>query len=56
MIQEKNQIKDLVTINVNNDTELNWWADHFEINKDKIKEAVNRVGTLAEAARRYLQK
>jgi hypothetical protein len=56
MIQDKNPIKDLSIINVNNDEELNWWAEHFGINKDKIKEAVNRVGPSIEAVRRYLQK
>jgi len=56
MIQHKIPIKDLSIINVNDDEELNWWAEHFEINKDKIKEAVDRVGPSIEAVRRYLQK
>jgi len=54
--QVKNLPKDLNSININDNVELEWWADHFEINKDKIKDAVNIVGSSLEAVRRYLQK
>ncbi|HXL55680.1 MAG TPA: DUF3606 domain-containing protein [Chitinophagaceae bacterium] len=54
--QVRNSPKDPGTINVNDEFELDWWADHFEINKDKIKDAVNVVGASLESVRRYLQK
>jgi hypothetical protein len=56
MTETKNPPKDLTTININDETELKWWAEHFGINKDKIKEAVIRVGASLESVRRYLQK
>jgi hypothetical protein len=56
MTEVKNPPKDLTIINVGNDAELEWWADYFQINKDKIKEAVIRVGPLVISVRRYLQK
>jgi hypothetical protein len=44
------------TIDVNNEAELNWWADFFGINKDKLKDAIKMVGTSIKSIRRYLQK
>jgi hypothetical protein len=52
----KNAPKNPDTININDELELEWWADHFGINKDKIKHAVNMVGPSVESVRRYLQK
>ena len=54
--QIKNLPKEATSININDDVELEWWANHFNINKDKIKDAVNRVGTSIEAIRRFFQK
>jgi Protein of unknown function (DUF3606) len=56
MTEIKNQPKDATIINIDNDAELEWWAEYFQINKDKIKEAVIRVGTSVISVRRYLQK
>jgi|KBSMisStandDraft_5_1062788.scaffolds.fasta_scaffold37159_3 hypothetical protein len=56
MTEIKNPPTDLTVININNEAELEWWADNFQINKDKIKEAVIRVGSSVESIRRYLQK
>ena len=56
MTEIKNAPKDLTIININDEAALEWWADNFEINKDKIKEAVIRVGSSVESIRRYLQK
>ena len=56
MTEIKNPPKDLTVININNEAELEWWADYFQINKDKIKEAVIRVGSTTLSVRRYLQK
>ena len=54
--QTKNLPKDATSININDNVELEWWADDFNINKDKIKDAVNRVGASIEAVRRFFQK
>jgi len=54
--QFKNLPKETNLININDKVELEWWADHFNINKDKIKDAVNKVGASLEAVRRFLQK
>ena len=56
MTDIKNPPKDLTIINIDNTAELEWWAEYFQINKDKIKEAVIRVGSSVESVRRYLQK
>lgn len=54
--QIKNLPKETDSININDNVELEWWAEYFNINKDKIKDAVNRVGSSVEAVRRFLQK
>ena len=56
MTEIKNPPKDLTIINIDDESELEWWSDYFQINKDKIKEAVIRVGASLEAVRRHLQK
>jgi hypothetical protein len=53
--QIKNSTKETTAININDTVELEWWANRFNINKDKIKEAVNRVGASVESVRRFLQ-
>jgi predicted DNA-binding protein YlxM (UPF0122 family) len=54
--QIKNLPKENNLINIQDDVELEWWAEYFNINKDKIKDAVNRVGASLQAVRRFLQK
>jgi hypothetical protein len=56
MTETKNPLKDSTIINIDNESELEWWSDYFQINKDKIKEAVLIVGSSIESVRRYLQK
>lgn len=56
MTEIKNPPKDLTIINIHNEAELEWWADYFHIMKDKIKEAVIRVGPSVASIRRFLQK
>jgi len=56
MTEIKNPPKNLTVININNEAELEWWSNYFQINKDKIKEAVMRVGSSITSVRRYLQK
>lgn len=53
--QIKNSPKETNSININDTVELERWAERFNINKDKIKEAVNRVGASVESVRRFLQ-
>ena len=43
-------------INIDNEQELNQWAEYFNIHKDKIKEAVSIVGASTDALHIYLQK
>jgi len=43
-------------INVNEDYELQYWSEKFGVSRDKIKEAVEAVGTSVEAVQKYLNK
>jgi Protein of unknown function (DUF3606) len=43
-------------ININSEEELDWWAEYFNIHKDKVKEAVSIVGTSTDALHKYLQR
>ena len=42
-------------INVNEAYELQYWSEKFNVSKDRLKEAVQEVGTSVEAVRKYLQ-
>ncbi|CAG5069034.1 hypothetical protein DYBT9623_01768 [Dyadobacter sp. CECT 9623] len=43
-------------INVNEDYEVAYWTEALGVSQDKLTEAVNSVGTSANAVREYLNK
>ena len=43
-------------INVHENYEVEYWTKELGINKDKLKEAVDAVGTSVAAVKKYLQK
>jgi hypothetical protein len=52
----KTGIPDSKLINVNENYEVEYWTKELGISKDKLKEAVNAVGTSVAAVREYLKK
>ena len=42
-------------INVNEDYELRDWSKKFQVSPEKLKEAVKKVGTSAEAVEKHLK-
>jgi Protein of unknown function (DUF3606) len=42
-------------IDIRNEPELNWWADYLGIHKDKVREAVSKVGSSITAIYKFLQ-
>ena len=48
--------QDRSRINIHESWELEYWAKHFGVSKDKIKEAVARVGVSVSAVQKYLGK
>jgi len=47
---------DLRRININEESELNWWSKEFKVSKEQLKEAVDSVGTFPGAVKYYLMK
>lgn len=47
---------DKTRINIHEPYELSWWAKHFGVSKEKIIEAVAKVGTSAARVKEYLGK
>ena len=43
-------------VNVNENYELLYWSDKFDVTKVKLKAAVNAVGTSAKDVEAYLKK
>lgn len=43
-------------ININESYELDYWAARFGVSKDKLKAAVQTVGTSADEVEEYLKK
>jgi hypothetical protein len=43
-------------INVNEDYELQYWAETLGVTKEQLRNAVKEVGTSAEAVKRYFGK
>ena len=43
-------------VNVNENYELLYWSDKFDVTKVKLKAAVNAVGTSAKDVEAYLRK
>jgi len=42
-------------INVNEAYELQYWSEKLNVSKDRLREAVQAVGTAVEAVRKYLK-
>ena len=53
---EKRTPSDLKRININEELELNWWSNELKVSKERIKEAVDSVGTFPGAVKYYLMK
>ena len=43
-------------INVNEDYELQYWSEKFGVSRERLKEAVDAVGTSVDAVQKYLNK
>ncbi|QPH40403.1 DUF3606 domain-containing protein [Pedobacter endophyticus] len=43
-------------ININEGYEVDYWSNKFGVSKDKLKAAVQTVGTSASAVQEYLKK
>ncbi|MDB5128363.1 DUF3606 domain-containing protein [Mucilaginibacter sp.] len=43
-------------VNVNEDYELQYWSEKFGVSRDRLKEAVEAVGTSVKAVQEYLNK
>jgi hypothetical protein len=56
MSDDKNQRRpqDASRINVNEDYELTYWSEKFGVSKEKLKEAVAKVGVSAKAVQEHL--
>jgi len=46
---------DHARINVKENYEVEYWTQKFNISRERLKEAVNAVGTSAEDVRKYLK-
>lgn len=57
-MDDKNQRggQDRKRIDVNEDYELRDWSEKFNVSREKLKEAVQAVGTYADDVENYLQK
>ena len=47
---------DRTRINIHEAWELEYWSTHFGVGKDKIKEAVGKVGVMVADVKRYVGK
>jgi hypothetical protein len=54
--KEKRIPRDKKNININEESELNWWSNEFKVSKEQLKEAVDSVGTFPGAVKYYLMK
>jgi hypothetical protein len=52
----KRGIADRARINVHEEYELRHWAERFHISPEKLKDAVTKVGPMANNVAKYLQK
>jgi predicted DNA-binding protein YlxM (UPF0122 family) len=48
--------QDRIRINVNEDYELGYWAQKFDVSRGRIAEAVKKVGPMAESVAKELGK
>lgn len=54
--KQKTGNADRARINVNEAYELDYWSNKFGVSKDKLKAAVETVGTSSNAVEDYLKK
>jgi hypothetical protein len=54
--KQKNGSADRARININEGYELDYWSNKFGVSKDKLKAAVQTVGTSANAVEDFLKK
>ncbi|QXU43226.1 DUF3606 domain-containing protein [Pedobacter sp. D749] len=54
--KQKKGSADRSRININEAYELDYWSNKFGVSKDKLKAAVETVGTSADAVEDYLKK
>jgi hypothetical protein len=54
--KQKNGSADRGRININEGYELDYWSNKFGVSKDKLKAAVQTVGTSANAVEDFLKK
>ena len=47
---------DRVRININESYEVDYWSNKFSVSKDKLKAAVQTVGTSVKAVEEFLKK
>ena len=47
--------QDRARINVNEDYELRYWSEKFNVSADELKDAVKKAGVAAEAVEKYLK-
>jgi len=52
----KRRPQDASKINVHEPYELAYWSEHFKVSKEKIKEAVQKVGVMADKVKAHLAK
>jgi len=48
--------RDRDRVNVQEEWEANYWSKKFGVSKDKLKEAVQKVGVMAKDVEKYLKK
>jgi hypothetical protein len=48
--------RDRARVDVNEEWELRYWSDKFGVSTERLKEAVARVGPMAENVEEYLRK
>ncbi|GAA4214728.1 hypothetical protein GCM10022289_48650 [Pedobacter jeongneungensis] len=54
--KQKNGSADRGRININEGYELDYWSDKFSVSKDKLKAAVQTVGTSVNKVEDFLKK
>ena len=47
--------KDVSRININEDYEVRYWTEKFQVSPDQLKAAVKKVGVSAKAVQEYLR-
>jgi hypothetical protein len=52
----KRRPQDASKINVHEPYELTYWSEHLKVSKEKIKEAVQKVGVMVDKVKAYLAK